>query len=53
MAVTVTAADCAVLLPQALSAVTETLPDVLPKSTVTDVVPCPEATDAPEGTVHV
>ena len=51
--VTVTAEVEAALSPQVFSAVTETLPEVAPKSTVMDVVPWPEATVAPEGTVQV
>ena len=41
------------LAPQMLSAVTHTLPDVVPKVTVMEVVPCPVVIEAPAGTVHV
>jgi hypothetical protein len=51
--VTVTAAVWALLLPQLLFAVTATLPEVLPKFTVIALVPWPDATVAPVGTVHV
>ena len=41
------------LVPQALPAVTHTLPDVLPKVIVAAVVPCPAVTVPPGGVVHV
>ena len=42
------------LLPQALLAVTQTDPVTgLPNRTTTELVPCPEVTAAPAGTVHV
>ena len=52
-ALTVTAWQPGKLVPQALPAVTHTLPEVVPKLTVALVVPCPAATLAPAGTVHV
>ncbi len=51
--VTVTAEVLAVLVPQALVAVTLILPELTPKLTVMDVVPCPEAMVAPDGMLHV
>jgi hypothetical protein len=51
--VTVTARQLAALVPHAFEAVTHTLPEVLPKLTVIDVVPCPDAMVAPAGTVQV
>ena len=43
----------AALLPDALSAVTVTLPAVEPKVTVIEVVPSPAVIEAPVGTVQV
>jgi hypothetical protein len=50
---TVTVMQLALLIPQALLAVTHTLPLVLPKVTVMAVVPCPEVIVAPDGTVQL
>jgi hypothetical protein len=51
---TVTDKVWAALVPQALPAVTETLPEVaVPQLTVIEVVPWPVLTVAPAGTVHV
>ena len=41
------------LVPQLLPAVTQILPEELPKVTIIEVVPCPDDIDAPDGTVHV
>ncbi len=43
----------AALVPQALLAVTLTLPEIFPKTIVTEVVPCPAVIQLPEGTVQV
>ena len=43
----------AALNPQALLAVQQMRPEVFPKVTVIDLVPCPETMVAPVGTVHV
>jgi hypothetical protein len=51
--VTVTAEVWALLVPQVLPAVTVTFPDVVPKLTEIEVVPCPDTMVAPDGTVHV
>jgi len=48
-----TASVRAVLDPQELSAVTETLPELVPNVTVMEVVPDPEVIEAPVGTVQV
>jgi hypothetical protein len=48
-----TASVRAVLEPQELSAVTETLPELVPNVTVMEVVPDPEVIEAPVGTVQV
>jgi hypothetical protein len=50
---TVIALVCAELVPQALLAVTLTSPEVPAKVTAMEVVPCPEAIEAPLGTVQV
>ena len=52
-AFTVTAVQLAVLVPQLLLAVTHIFPDVVPKVTVMEVVPCPAVIEAPGGAVHV
>ena len=41
------------LVPQAFPAVTQMVPEELPKSIVGNRVPCPAATVAPAGTVQV
>ena len=43
----------AALVPQLFVAVTLTLPEVDPKSTVIDVVPWPDTIVAPDGTLQV
>ena len=53
VAVNVTVFEAADPLPQVLVGVTVTLPDVVPKVTVIDVVPCPLVIVDPAGTVHV
>ena len=40
-------------MPQALPAVTHTVPEAAPKVTVANLVPCPDVIVAPIGTVHV
>jgi hypothetical protein len=40
------------LVPQALPAVTHTVPEELPKVIVANLVPCPAVMVAPEVTVH-
>ncbi len=50
---TATARVDAELVPQLEDAVTLTLPDVLPKFTDIEVVPCPAVMLDPEGTVQV
>ena len=50
---TVTVWQLGKLVPQALPAVTHIVPEVTPKVTVANLVPCPEVILAPAGTVHV
>jgi len=51
--VTVTLKLDPVPLKQLLLGITATVPELLPKLTVIDVVPCPDVIVAPAGTVHV
>ena len=53
MVVSTMAEQLALLEPQALYAVTQTLPLVASKLTVMEFVPCPVAMVAPEGTVQL
>ena len=55
VATTVTAIDCAALVPQLFPAVTVILPfcPAAPAVTVIDAVPAPAVIDQPAGTVHV
>jgi hypothetical protein len=48
-----TVVQLAALVPQGPEAVTQTLPDVVPKVTEIDDVPCPEFITAPAGTVQL